>query len=84
MKNTVRFYSSSLSPEMKQLKQKVETEFSHVDVSIIDETPQINGTYDQRFSAIANDIVVTGDSTHVLFERIKNIIGEREVDGTRY
>lgn len=84
MKNTVKIYSPDQSYEMEKLAEKVNAEFSNTEVSFINDTPKSDGKYDQRYAAVANGTVVTGDTAHALFERIKNIIGEREANGTRY
>lgn len=65
-----------MSQELRELVEKAKTEFTNVQITV---DPCENSASDQKYSAIANGTLVTGDTTHVLFERIKNIIGEREV-----
>jgi uncharacterized protein YuzB (UPF0349 family) len=67
-----------MSEEMQNLVEKVRTEFTNVDIDV-DPCPEQLGIYSDKYSAIVNGAVIKGDTTHVLFERIKNAIGERAV-----
>lgn len=69
-----------MNNELKELVEKAKTEFTNVEVTV---DPSLNSVKDQKYSALANGTLVSGDTTHLLFERIKNIIGEREVAASR-
>jgi uncharacterized protein YuzB (UPF0349 family) len=77
--HSLRFCENNLNDEaMKNLVEKTKAEFPNVDISV---EPCVGhcekcGTV---HIATADDTLVTGDTTQVLFERIKNSIGEREV-----
>lgn len=78
--NTLKFCENNLSLHdgMAALLDKAKAEFTNVELS----TEPCLGRCDQCAEspiALANDELVSGDTTHILFERIKNIIGEREV-----
>lgn len=78
--NTLKFCEQNLNvhPGMAKAVDKAKNEFSNVDIG----TEPCLGHCDQCAGtpiALANDQLVSGDSSHVLFERAKNIIGEREV-----
>lgn len=76
--NTVRFCENNMRDDMPQLVEKVKTEFTNVDIAV---EPCLGecGDCAESFIAVANDTLLTADTTHALFERIKNIIGEKEV-----
>ena len=67
-----------MSLGMAKLVDKIKAEFSNVEIEITDEL-EINNMYDGRYTVVADGTPVSGDTTHVLFERIKNILGERQV-----
>lgn len=78
--NTVKFCENNLSAhqDMNKLIEKAKAEFTNVEFA----TEPCLGRCDacaEKPIALANDELVSGDTTHLLFERIKNIIGEREV-----
>lgn len=75
--NTLKFCENNLNPAMRQLVEKAAAEFTNVDIAV---EPCLGrcDTCAQTYFALANDELVTGDTTHLLFERVKNIIGERE------
>lgn len=76
--NSLKFCENNLDDEMNNLLKKVKAEFSNVEADVEPCLGQCDTCAGLHF-ALANDELVTGDTTHVLFERIKNIIGEREV-----
>ncbi|MDR7867989.1 MAG: DUF1450 domain-containing protein [Sporomusaceae bacterium] len=78
--NTLKFCETNLNAHegMAKLTDKVKAEFTNVDISTEPCLGQC-GQCAETPIALANDQLVSGDTTHVLFERIKNIIGEREV-----
>jgi len=77
--NTLKFCENNLKDNMRDLVEKAKAEFTNVDIAVEPCLGRCDVCADTHF-ALANDEMVTGDTTHVLFERIKNIIGEREVD----
>lgn len=78
--NTLKFCETNLNAHegMAKLTDKAKAEFTNVDIST---EPCLGhcGQCAETPIALANDQLVSGDTTHVLFERAKNIIGEREV-----
>lgn len=76
--NTLQFCENNMRNDMEKLVEKCRTEFKNVDINV---EPCLGecGDCAESYIAKANDTLVTGDTTHVLFERIKNIIGEKEV-----
>jgi uncharacterized protein YuzB (UPF0349 family) len=76
--NTLRFCENNMNDEMEKLVEKTKTEFSNVDISVEPCLGQCGDCAEQHI-AMANDTLVTADTTNLLFERIKNTIGEREV-----
>jgi uncharacterized protein YuzB (UPF0349 family) len=78
--NTLKFCEQNLSIHdgMAKAVDKAKAEFGNVEIS----TESCLGECGQCAEtpiALANGQLVSGDTSHVLFERIKNIIGEREV-----
>ena len=78
--NTVKFCENNLGAhqEMASLLDKAKIEFTNVEFT----TEPCLGHCDtcaEKPIALANDELVSGDTGHLLFERIKNQIGEREV-----
>ncbi len=78
--NTLRFCQNNLDihPGMDKVVQRAKEEFTNVSI----ETEPCLGRCDlcaEKAIAMANDDLVHGDTSHLLFERIKNSIGEREV-----
>lgn len=63
---------------MERLVKRTKAEFSNVDVETVSCLGQCGDCASQRI-AMADDTLVTADTTDELFERIKNAIGEREV-----
>lgn len=76
--NTIRFCENNLDDEMEELVEKVRAEYTNCDIEVEPCLGQC-GDCASQYIALANDELVTGDTTHLLFERIKNIIGERSV-----
>lgn len=78
--NTLKFCETNLNAHegMAKLTDKAKAEFTNVDISTEPCLGQC-GQCAETPIALANDQLVSGDTTHVLFERVKNIIGEREV-----
>lgn len=76
--NSLKFCENNLNDAMNNLVAKAKAEFTNVEVTIEPCLGQCDTCAAEHF-ALANDELVTGDTTHVLFERIKNLIGEREV-----
>lgn len=76
--NTLRFCENNMRDDMPQLVEKVKAEFTNVDIAV---EPCLGecGDCAESFIAMANDTLLTADTTHALFERIKNSIGEKEV-----
>jgi uncharacterized protein YuzB (UPF0349 family) len=78
--NTLKFCEQNLSIHegMAKAVDKAKAEFANVDIST---EPCLGecGQCAETPIALANDQLVSGDTSHVLFERVKNIIGEREV-----
>lgn len=78
--NTLKFCEQNLSIHegMTKAVDKAKAEFANVDIST---EPCLGecGQCAETPIALANDQLVSGDTSHVLFERAKNIIGEREV-----
>jgi|GEM_PF-335007 len=77
--HSLRFCENNLKDEaMKNLMEKTKAEFPNVNISA---EPCLGhcGDCTTAYMAMADDTLVTGDTTHLLFERIKNRIGEREV-----
>lgn len=72
--NTLRFCENNLRDTMPDLVEKCKTEFKHTDVTIEPCLAQC-GDCAESYFAMANDELVTADTTHLLFERIKNILG---------
>jgi uncharacterized protein YuzB (UPF0349 family) len=78
--NTLKFCETNLNIHegMAKAADKAKAEFANVDIS----TEPCLGECGQCAAtpiALANGQLVSGDTSHVLFERAKNIIGEREV-----
>jgi uncharacterized protein YuzB (UPF0349 family) len=78
--NTLRFCQNNIEihPGMEKAVQKAKEEFTNVSIEI---EPCL-GRCDlcaEKAIALANEDLVYGDSSHLLFERMKNSIGEREV-----
>jgi len=77
--NTLKFCETNLNAHegMAQLADKANAEFTNVDIAT---EPCLGhcGQCAETPIALANGELVSGDTTHVLFERVKNIIGERE------
>jgi len=80
--NTLRFCENNMRDDMEKLVEKCKTEFKNVDIAVEPCLAEC-GDCAESYIAKANDTLVTGDTTHVLFERIKNIIGEKEVNVDR-
>ena len=76
--NTLTFCGTNMTDEMKELMEKARTEFTNVNI-MLDDCEETHGPGDLKYTAVANGIKVHADTTHYLFERIKNIIGEAEV-----
>lgn len=77
--HSLRFCENNLQDEtMKNLVEKTKAEFPNVDVSV-ENCLGTCGDCATMHIAMVNDTLVTGDTTHMLFEAIKNSIGEREV-----
>lgn len=76
--HTLKFCENNLNDEMNKLVEKAKTEFTNVDVSVEPCIGHCEHCADSHI-ALANDELITADTTHLLFERAKNIIGEREV-----
>lgn len=76
--NTLRFCENNMRDNMNELVEKAKTEFTNVDIAV---EPCLGecGDCAESFIAVANGTLLTADTTHALFERIKNNIGEREV-----
>ncbi|HWQ62243.1 MAG TPA: DUF1450 domain-containing protein [Negativicutes bacterium] len=78
--NTLKFCEQNLTIHegMAKAVDKAKAEFANVDIST---EPCLGecGQCAETPIAMANDQLISGDSSHVLFERAKNIIGEREV-----
>ena len=77
--NTLKLCENNLTVHegMAALLDKAKTEYTNVEFA----TEPCLGRCDQCAEspiALANDELVSGDTPHALFERIKNIIGERE------
>ncbi|MDR3591714.1 MAG: DUF1450 domain-containing protein [Negativicutes bacterium] len=80
--NSLSFCENNLSEEMHRLIKKTKAEFTNVDVTI----ESCLGHCEHCALgpiALANGELVTADTAHLLFERAKNIIGEREVATAR-
>jgi uncharacterized protein YuzB (UPF0349 family) len=80
--NSLEFCENNLNDEMNQLVKKAKTEFSNVEITIESCLGQCEQCA-QTHIALANDELITGDTAHQLFERAKNIIGERQVATSR-
>ncbi len=78
--NTLKFCEQNLSIHagMAKAVDKAEAEFANVEIST---EPCLGecGQCAETAIALANGQLVSGDTSHVLFERAKNIIGERAV-----
>lgn len=78
--NTVKFCENNLNAhqDMAKLADKAKAEFTNVQFAT---EPCLGhcGDCAEKPIALANDELVSGDTAHLLFERIKNLIGEREV-----
>lgn len=75
--NTLKFCENNLNGEMNQLVKRAKAEFGNVTVSV---EPCL-GHCDRCAAspiAVANGDLVTGNTTDLLLERVKNAIGERE------
>ena len=81
--NTLKFCENNLQDDMKDLVEKAKAEFTNVDIAIEPCLGRCDTCAATHF-ALANDDVVEGDTTHLLFERIKNKIGEQEVAGPKH
>lgn len=76
--NTLKLCQNNLKGNMQELIKKAKTEYTNVQITV---EPCL-GRCDQcaqTHIALANDEFLTADTTDLMFERIKNIIGEREV-----
>jgi len=80
--NSLKFCENNLNTEMNQLVKKAKAEFTNVDITIEPCLGQCEQCA-QTHIALANDELITGDTTHLLFEQAKNSIGEREVATAR-
>jgi uncharacterized protein YuzB (UPF0349 family) len=67
-----------MSNEMEQLVEKARAEFTNVEISVEPCLGQC-GDCAEGPIAVANDNLLTADTAHLLFERIKNSIGEKAV-----
>lgn len=77
--HSLRFCENNLKDEMmKNLVEKTKAEFPNVEISVEACLGECGDCATQNI-AMADDKLVTGDTAHLLFERIKNVIGEREV-----
>jgi Uncharacterized protein conserved in bacteria len=78
--NTLKFCETNLNIHegMSKIADKAKAEFTNVDIGTEPCLGQC-GQCAETPIALANDELVSGDTGHVLFERVKNIIGEREV-----
>lgn len=67
-----------MTDELEKMIEKVQDEFTSVEVSV---EPCLGhcGDCATEYIALANEELITGDTTHVLFERIKNHLGEQAV-----
>lgn len=78
--NTLKFCEQNLNSHegMTKAVDKARAEFANVEIST---EPCLGecGQCAETPIALANDQLISGDTSHVLFERAKNIIGEREV-----
>ncbi len=73
--NTLQFCETNLKHEgMEDLVEKCRAEFKTTEISV---EPCIGecGDCAEMYIAKVNDELVTGDTTHYLFEEIKNLLG---------
>lgn len=74
----MQFCENNMNDAMEKLVERAKTEFKNVEVSMAPCVGQCGSCATQHI-ALADDTLVTADTTDLLFERIKNAIGEREV-----
>ncbi len=76
--HTLQFCENNMNEAMESLVERAKAEFKNVDISMSPCLGQC-GECATRHIAMADDALITADTTHELLERIKNAIGEREV-----
>jgi uncharacterized protein YuzB (UPF0349 family) len=67
-----------MNEAMERLVERTKAEYANVDVSMSPCLGQCGDCATQNI-AMADDVLITADTTHELLERIKNAIGEHEV-----
>lgn len=78
----MQFCENNMNDAMKRLVERTKTEFKNVDVSMAPCLGHCGDCASQPI-AMADDTLITADTSDELFERIKNAIGEREVAYSR-